>query len=292
MSAGWKLLGAPLDSSGASRGEERAPEALRRAGLAQAFGAMDTGDATAPLRDSQRDPESGLIAHAPLRRASGELADRVAAVFAAGDRPLVAGGDCCLLIGALAGTRRARGRVALWFVDGHADYWDGRSSPTGEAADTELAIVTGAEPRDLAGMGDRVPMVDPSDVVVLGHRPPELDPDVAAELERVPGSIRTMSAGEIIEAGPGRVGERWEREWEGTAAWLHLDLDVLDETEFPAVTYPQSHGLGWDSLTDLIRPLLASDDLAGVSVADLNPDLDPDGRHARRVVETLRAASP
>lgn len=38
----------------------------------------------------------------------------------------------------------AVGRVGLWFVDGHADFLDGWSSPTGEAADMELAILTGA----------------------------------------------------------------------------------------------------------------------------------------------------
>ena len=44
MPAPWKLLGAPLDSSGASRGEERAPELLREAGFAERLGMADAGD--------------------------------------------------------------------------------------------------------------------------------------------------------------------------------------------------------------------------------------------------------
>jgi arginase len=40
----------------------------------------------------------------------------------------------------------------------------------------------------------------------------------------------------------------------------------------------------------LARPLLASEALVGVSVADFNPDLDGDGGHARRVVDALASA--
>ena len=35
----------------------------------------------------------------------------------------------------------------MWFVDGHADYLDGATSETGEAADMELAMLTGTEPQ-------------------------------------------------------------------------------------------------------------------------------------------------
>ena len=61
----------------------------------------------------------------------------------------------------------------------------------------------------------------------------------------------------------------------------------LDERALPAVSYPQSLGLDWRELVELVQPLAASPDLVGVSVADLNPDLDPDGQHARRTVDAL-----
>ena len=105
----WRLLGAPLDSSASGRGEERAPDALRGAGLAEAFGARDAGDATGRLTDSQRDPKTGVVAIAELAAESIALRDAVAATMEQGDRPLVAGGDCTLLLGAIAGARRERG---------------------------------------------------------------------------------------------------------------------------------------------------------------------------------------
>ncbi len=294
MSRVWTVLGAPLDSAGAGRGEERAPGALRTAGLPEVFDASDAGDVAPPLRGAERDPATGVIARRGLIESSRQLRQAAAAVIESGDRPLVLGGDCTLLLGAIAGARAAIGPVGLWFVDGHADYLDGRTSPTGEAADMELAILTGDGPGGLVDLAGQPPAVDPAAVVILGHRPHESDANVALELERVPSTIARMSADEIAVAGPAKVGERWELELAGRGpAWLHLDLDALDETALPAVSYPQPHGLAWDSFVALIGPLLASDALVGLSVADFNPDLDPDGFHARRVVEALgEAMSP
>ncbi len=269
---GWTLLGAPLDSSGAGRGEERGPEALRAAGLAQRTGARDAGDVAAPLRPAERDPTSGILAAGALRAATAALARAVGEVLEAGDRPLVAGGDCSLLPGALAGASPR----ALWFVDGHADYWDGASSPTGEAADMDLAMVVEAGTVDAEG------------TVLLGHRPPESDEDVAAELGRMPAELARVSAPAIREAGPEETGRDWAARL-GTrgAAWLHLDLDVLDSEDMPAVSYPQPHGLSWDELEALLAPLVRHPALIGLSVADLEADLDPAGEYAGRTVDLL-----
>jgi len=90
-----------------------------------------------------------------------------------------------------------------------------------------------------------------------------------------------MTAEEVAVAGPAEVGKRWERAFADRGpTWLHLDLDALDEAALPAVTYPQPRGLDWDAFVALARPLLASDALVGVSVADFNPDLDEE-RQAR-----------
>ena len=65
---------------------------------------------------------------------------------------------------------------------------------------------------------------------------------------------------------------------------MHLDVDVLDEQAFPATDYLMPDGLSRDELAELMRPLLASPGLAGVSLACYNPDKDPDGAGARYLV--------
>jgi hypothetical protein len=53
------VIDAPLDCSGAGRGEEHAPAALRAAGLIERLGARDAGEADARIRDIRRDPATG-----------------------------------------------------------------------------------------------------------------------------------------------------------------------------------------------------------------------------------------
>jgi arginase family enzyme len=280
----FHVIDAPLDSSCAGRGEERAPAALRAAGLLDRLGARDAGEADARIRDAHRDSATGVIGAVDVRRASAAIADGVRRIRDAGHRPLVLGGDCTLLLGVFQALPRGTG---LWFVDGHADFYDGETSPTGEAADMDLSILTGHGPHGL--LDRREPLVDPAAVVLLGHRPGELGDDVALENGRLDPAIHALTAPEVRERGPARTGADAAARLVSGPAWLHLDLDVLDESALPAVTYPQPLGLDWDELVTLARPLAAAPDLAGVSVADFNPDRDPDGAHAARVVEALHS---
>ena len=285
----WTVLGAPLDSSGAGRAERKAPYALRAAGLVGALDAWDAGDADTVLTDPTRDPVTGLIGFSGLVHASHVLRSMLRPLLSSGTRPLVVGGDCTILLGILAALRdQHESRIGLWFVDGHADFYNGSTSPTGEGADMELAIATGHGP---AGLVDLVepPLVAAREVVLLGHRRAEDDPDIAEELGFLPADLFHLDATTITEIGAAQVGQETERRLASAVdlAWLHLDLDVLDPEALPAVTYPQPRGLDWHDLSALLAPLLASPLLAGVSVADYNPDRDPDKRHARRVVGFL-----
>lgn len=282
--AAYAVIDAPLDCAGVGRGEEHAPAALRAAGLLEWLGARDAGEADARVRDTGRDPDTGVIGASDVRRAAARISSRVAELVADGERPLVLGGDCTLLLGVFQALPEGS---CLWFVDGHADFFDGESSPTGEAADMDLAILTG---HAASGLLDRdAPLLDPGDVILLGHRPSELHPDVAQENARLDPAIRALTAPEVREQGPAAVGQQAAAQFAGRPAWLHLDLDVLDADVLPAVSYPQPLGLGWDELTALARPFAAAQNLVGVSVADFNPDRDPDGTHAAHVVAALES---
>ena len=289
--SGWAVIGAPLDSSGDVRGEERAPAALRAAGLIDSLGGTDLGDIAMRIDDPTRHRDSGVIGFHWLRAASLELRDRLSTVLDRGERPLVLGGDCSLLLGVFAELGRRFDTPGLWMVDGHPDFWDGTSSRTGEAADMALAILTGQGPPGLVDLARRIPMVEPENVVLLGHRSRRFA-EAPKELRRIPRAIHRVDAQKIIGSQPRRVGshaaERLASRTDG--AWLHIDLDVLDERTLPAVTYPQGGGLSWAGFSELLPPLSRSPALIGVSVADLNPDLDPDRSYTRFVAALLTEA--
>jgi arginase len=267
------------------------------AGLAEAIGARDAGNADSVLDDDTRDAATGLIGFNGLVHATAVLRTALRPLLAGAARPFVVGGDCTILLGVLAALHdeydRQGERIGLWFLDGHADFYDGRSSPTGEGADMELAIATGHGPAGLVDLAGP-PLVAAENVVFLGHRRPDDDPDVAEELGFLPENLWHVDATTITGTGPAQVGRQAEQRLAGQVgkAWLHLDLDVLDEAALPAVTYPQPGGLDWPGLAAVLAPLLASPALAGVSIADYNPDRDPDQRHARRIVQFLRHLVP
>jgi arginase len=227
---------------------------------------------------------TGVIGAADVRRSAVDVAARVTNVLHANELPLVVGGDCTLLLGVFGALPAGSG---LWFVDGHADFYDGESSPTGEAADMDLAILTGHGPAGL--LPDERRLLDPAATVLLGHRPSELNADVAFENARIDPAIHALTAPELRERGAAEIGKDAAARLADRPAWLHLDLDVLDETALPAVTYPQPLGLDWGELEALARPLAAAPNLVGVSVADFDPERDPYGALADRVVSLLVA---
>lgn len=287
---GWTVVGAPIDCAGRSEGEERAPAAFRAARIADRVGAEDAGDACQPITDPSRDPASGVIGYGQIRIASASIAKEVADVLAAGRRPLVLGGDCTLLPGALAGARQRCERLALAFVDGHLDCYDGHTSPTGECADMDLAIVTGGAPGLTEGFGPGLPIVEPADVAVLGYRDDSGagEPGVGAEVELVDDRIERHTALQLRHGDPGRIASSVaQRLADAGAVWLHFDVDALDEAALPAVSYPQPDGLSWQEAETVVKTLSGLPELVGVSVADLNSDRDPDGAYAERITAML-----
>ena len=173
-------------------------------------------------------------------------------------------------------------------MDGHGDYWDGETSPTGESADMELAILHGQGPPELAGHG--APPARRS----RPHGDPRPPPARACTRTSRPSAsashaeVLQLDTPAIREAGPAVAAEQ-AIERAGREPWLHIDLDALDEEALPAVSYPLADGLDWDELEALMAALLEPG-VCGVSVADLNSDKDPDGVYAKRVAELLTSA--
>ena len=291
VAVGWVLVSAPLDCSGTNRGEARAPKTLRDAGLVQKTGARDAGDADATIDDPQRDPHTGVIGFEQLRRASSEINSAVAAVLKEAERPLVVGGDCAVLVGALAAAKERFGRVGLAFVDGHVDFFGGDTSPSGEAADMELAFVTGYGPEGLVDLGGVTPPIaEPGDVVVMGHRDdPEEEEGGPREANLVDERVQLVEAPVIKRGDPERLGRYVAERLEAQAGsfWVHFDVGAFDGEEMSAVTYPLPEGLGFEHMEALLRPLASSPALIGLSVADYVPDKDPDGKNTRRLVELV-----
>jgi arginase len=283
----WVAIGVPIDSVGRAGGTEHAPAAVREHGLLERIGARDGGDLDVRIQGDERDPETGILGSADVLHMTGVVRAAVRDAVAAGERPLVLGGCCSLVPGALAGLRDAAGTHGVAYLDGHVDVYDGVTSATGEAADMPMSVAFGLGPQawvDAAGG----PSADPSRVVVLGARDPDEAEDIAELLEGDLAALTVQRPDALHAAGLRRSGARAADRLGGF--WIHLDVDVLDEAAMPATDYLMPGGLEWDELAELLAPLGAAPGLAGFSLGCVNPEKDPGGRCTARTVELLAGA--
>jgi Arginase family len=93
-------------------GVERAPGVLLEAGLAEGLNARRAGCLPADGYSSVPDPRTKVMNPQPLHEYSRSLADQVEAILDNGEFPVVLGGDCSLLLGAMLALRR-RGRYGV-----------------------------------------------------------------------------------------------------------------------------------------------------------------------------------
>jgi arginase len=286
-----RLIGVPIDSVGRSGGTELAPAALRGLGIVPALGATDGGDLEIRIRGEERDPETGIVGSEDVLAATSVLRASVADAIGNGELPLLLGGCCAELPGALAGARDALGRVGLAYLDGHLDLYDGVTSPTGEAADMPVGVALGLGPRRWVEAAGGLSVGAP-DMALIGFRDKEesLEYQMLQPEELDPEPIH-LSVDAVRVEGPAAVGKRVARSLSDQAPfWLHLDVDVLDQGVFAATDYLMSGGMTWGELAAALGPLASSPALAGASLACYNPEKDPGRECGRALVETVSAA--
>lgn len=269
-------------------GVERLPEALEAAGLRSKLNAEFAGRVEPPAYDPGRDPVTGILNPIALRDYSIRLSQAVSAQLQ-GDRfPVVLGGDCSNLIGCALALRR-RGRHGLFFLDGHADFYQPEAEPSGEVASMDLAIVSGRGPAVLADIDGLSPYLRDDDIVAFGYRDEEQQRELGSQDVRATGihavpldDVRERTAAVAAERVAGALARN------GVAGiWIHLDADVLDDRLMPAVDYRLPGGLGWDELSATLRAVMGTGLVVGLNVGIFNPTLDEDGAIARRLASCL-----
>lgn len=271
-------------------GVEELPSALRAAGLLDGLDVKEGGMVDVPPDSREHDPETLLLNPAGVRLVAKRLADLVARALQAGEFPLVLGGDCSIEIGNALALRRL-GRYGLFFIDGHADFYQIDGDPDGEVSSMELALISGRGPSVLSDIDGLRPLVRDEDIVVFGFRDEEEAAEEGSPNVRETGmhvfSLSNIRSSEVAPATKKALAALARDELRGF--WVHLDADVLDDAVMPAVDYRLPGGLSFQELTELLQMLIASGRAVGLSITIYNPRLDPDGSIAQAFVKSLRA---
>jgi arginase len=284
------VVGVPIDSVGAGGGTELAPAELRSAGVVEAVAASDAGDLEVRIRGTERDPATGIVGYPSVLATVRGVRDGLTPYLGAGRFPIVLGGCCTLIPGAVAAARGATGeRVGLVTIDGHLDLYDAETSETGEAADLPVALCVGHGDEQLAGVGPTRPLVAGNDVALLAHRDSSearrlgsLMPDQAGiDLSWDDAGVRRQGAAGVASEALEQLTARVDR------YWLAIDVDVLADDVFPATPCKQPGGLRSEELVELAAPLATDLHCIGLSFACYDPDLDTADRAGAHDVRAM-----
>jgi arginase len=270
-------------------GVEYLPEALKAVGLMDRLNADYAGRVSPLPYNSERDKLTLLLNPDSIKTFSVQLADRVSSVIRSMRYPIVLGGDCSIVIGNLLALRRL-GRYGLFFIDGHADFYQPEASLTGEVADMDLAIVSGRGPDILTNINNFKPLVRDQDIILFGYRDREQAASFGSQ-DVLNTDINSFDLTNLKELGITTAAslavKKLLQQDELLGFWIHIDADVLDDSIMPAVDYRLNGGLSFCELSELLKIIFASGRSVGMDVTIFNPNFDSDGSIAHRFVSSL-----
>ena len=222
------------------RTSERGPEAAQGTReLAQLFGARIIGSPGEPRafgwQEDLRDGRGCLL------EAGGQVDD----AFEAGRAPILLAGECSVAVATLPVVVRRRPDAHVLWLDAHADFNTPDTTLSGYLGGMCLAGACG-----LWETGFEPPL-HPARVIMHGVR----DVDGAERVALDRSGVHRIDAAHQLE---------------GLELYVHIDLDVLDPTAFPAA-FAVRGGLAPDALRDFLSEVTSTCTVTGAEITAAAP---------------------
>lgn len=238
------------------------------------LGMAEAPAALAPILADLLDPEKRVrIPFIPrdrwltaARESCRTLSDAVTASLRAGARCAIVGGECTIVAGSIPGALAVEPDLVLVYFDAHGDFNTLATTPSHFVGGMCLAHVCGRRIAPLLWPGVRC--IADEHVALVGAR--DLDPGEASNLgrsrvTRIPFDAQRADA-------PGLVAFVRRK-----SVWVHVDVDVVDPREVPAVAFPADGGPSARAVADVLASLAAVCDVRGMEICGYDPRRDGDG---------------
>ncbi len=293
----WIIIGVPSSAGAHHAGQDRAPDALRAAGLldrlrAAGDSARDAGNLPGAAFAVDRD-HPGRRNLPAVARVAAEVADAVAAAVSDEAHPLqlplIVGGDCTITLGVVAGFRRRHPDVGLVYVDGDADLGMPDSGGSGIFDSMGISHLLGRGVPELTGLGGAAPLLAPARLALVGGDPRETDD---AGREFLAAQRVSFQEAPALIADPAGAAKRALAAIEAASGpvVVHFDVDVIDSGDLPLGNFPHyGSGVLAGHVTACLQVLQRHPSFAGLVLTEVNPGHDPDGSLLSRYLDALIA---
>jgi arginase len=286
------LLGSATSAAALRAGHERAPSALRASGLADrlksvGFDVADLGDtATYVFQTDDEFPRARNVS--AVLKSLNDLRPRVEIAVKSGALPLILCGDCISVLATIAGARRYHRNVSLIYMDRDADLNVPATTTSGCIDGMVISQVIGRGAPELIRFWGEPPLIREPDIALFGFERLDLPEErylATSMLRRHPAiEVSTVGAAHAARLALERVHASRHQ------FVLHFDVDVISGEEFPWTNFPGKGGLALSEVRDALSVFASQPNLVAIEVAAYNPDLDPDGQGARKLIELLADA--
>jgi arginase family enzyme len=207
------------------------------------------------------------------------LSDAVCTSLTAGARVGILGGECTLVAGSITGALRVVPDLLLVYFDAHGDFNTVATTPSHSVGGMCLAHVCGKQVAPLLWPG--VKKIAEDHVYLVGAR--ELDPGESSNLshskvQRITFDRDDVDAPTLLNA----VRKK--------PVWLHIDLDIVDPRELPAVALPVAGGPSLKALSELVGSIAHVANVRGVEICGYDTRKDPEAQHPGVLAEALAGA--
>ena len=287
------LIGVPSSAGAHGPGQEKAPSALRTAGLVGALREAgleleDLGDLPV-VRFAPDGVERKRQSQSRVAKVARQVADTVAGAVERELIPIVLGGDCTITLGVVAGLLRHQPDLGLIYFDGDADLTTPETTHSGIFDSMGVAHLIGQGDPDLAPIGPRFPLLEEDRIALFGFHPYEIEPEesrvlTSSAMAKYPVTSMDDRPVELAQEARGRLEER------ARAIVVHFDVDVMDSAEIPLADWPHYDALSLGDAMRCLSVFVGSPKLAALVVTEINPDNDPDGLLVRQFVDAFAGA--
>ncbi len=288
------LIGAPSSAAAFLPGSEKAPAALRAAGLVErlqsaGFEVIDHGDC-APRLFADDDEHRRARNVSEIVAGLADLKTRAELAVKSGALVLVLGGDCAQTIGLLTAARRYYKHLNLLWMDRDADLNTPATTPSGRIDGMVVAGIIGKGAPELVRFWGEPPLVREPDVFLFGIE--RLDPPEQEFLSKSP--MRHMLAADVLRKSAAEAAKSalTHLHADSREYVIHLDTDLISNSDFSAVNVPAEGGLPISDVKAALTEAVRSNYLVGLTISQYNPDKDTDGSAAKKLVDLLAESLP